>query len=67
MKLLNTILAQELRQGRVTVEIPGLDMDRLSDFLHSEAARTINEIAVIACSEEMTVEEKVSIIQEKLA
>lgn len=33
MKLLNTILAQELRQGRITVEIPGLDMDRLSAFL----------------------------------
>lgn len=66
MKLLNTILAQELRQGRITVEIPGLDMDRLSAFLHSEAARTINEIAAIACSEEMSAEKKVSVIQEML-
>ena len=67
MKILNVILAEQIRRGRVTVDIPGLDMDRLSEFLHSEAARALNEIAAVACAEEMTAEEKVDWIQERLA
>ena len=67
MKLLNIILAEQIRRGRVTVDIPGLDMDRLTEFLHSEAAHTLSEIAAVACSEEMTAEEKVDWIQDRLA
>lgn len=67
MKLLNTILAEQIRQGKVTVDIPGLDMDRLTEFLSGEAARTLREIAAIACAEEMTDREKVRWIQERLA
>lgn len=67
MKLLNIILAEQIRRGRVTVDIPGLDMDRLMEFLHSEAARTLSEIAAVACEEEMTAEEKVDWIQDRLA
>lgn len=67
MKLLDTILAQQIRQGRVTVDIPGLDTGQLTGFLRTEAARTLDEIADIACSEEMTAEEKVEWIQERLA
>lgn len=66
MKLLNTILAEQIRQGKVTVDIPGLDMDRLTEFLSGEAARTLREIAAIACAEEMTDGEKVRWIQERL-
>lgn len=67
MKLLNNILAQQIRSGKVTVEIPGLDMNRLTEFLYSEAAYTLHEVAAIACCEEMTDEEKVLWIQERLA
>lgn len=67
MKILNVILAEQIRRGRVTVDIPGLDMDQLSELLRSEAARTLAEVAAVACTEEMTAEEKVAWIQERLA
>ena len=67
MKLLNTILAEQIRQGRVTVDIPGLDMDRLTEFLSGEAARTLREVAAVACAEEMTGREKMRWTQERLA
>lgn len=67
MKLLNTILAEQIRQGRVTVDIPGLDTDRLTEFLSGETAQTLREIAAVACSEEMTDGEKIRWIQERLA
>ena len=66
MKLLNTILADCIRRGRVTVDIPGLDTDRLIKALHSEAVQTLKEIAAVACAEEMSAEEKVSWIQDRL-
>ena len=67
MKLLNTILAEQIRQGRVTVDIPGLDLDRLTESLSGEAARTLREVAAVACAEEMTDEEKIRWIQARLA
>lgn len=65
-KLVNTIVAEQIRRGKVTVEIPGLDMDQLMEFLHSEAVRTLEEIAATACAEEMTAREKVEWIQARL-
>lgn len=67
MKLLNTILAEQIRQGKVTVDIPRLDMDRLTESLSGEAAQTLREVAAVACAEEMTDGEKVRWIQERLA
>ena len=67
VKLLNTILAEQIRQGRVTVDIPGLDMDRLTEFLSGQAAQTLREVAAVACAEEMTDEEKIRWIQARLA
>lgn len=66
MKLLNMILVEAIRGGRVTVDIPGLDAGQLMEFLRSEAARTLEAVAGVACSEEMTAEEKVAVIQEML-
>ena len=67
MKILNNILADLIRRGKVTVDIPGLEMDCLTEYLHSEAARTLLDIKGVACAEEMTNEEKINYIQDLLA
>lgn len=66
MKLLDQTLASLIRRGKVTVEIPGLEPDRLYAFLRCEAARTLQEIAAVACAEEMSDAEKAAWIQERL-
>ena len=37
MKLLQNTLANLIRSGKVIVDIPGLDMDQLTQFLYSES------------------------------
>lgn len=66
IKILNAILSDLICRGKVTVEIPGLDMDALTGLLHSEAAQTLREIAGVVCEEEMTNQEKVEWIRNRL-
>lgn len=67
MKILKVVLGDLIRRGKVTVDIPNLDTDRLTEYLHSETASMLREIEAVACAEEMTAAEKVSRIQELLA
>ena len=48
MKLLQNTLANLIRSGKVTVDIPNLDMDQLTQFLYSESAQTLRDIASVA-------------------
>lgn len=66
MKILNIVLADLIRRGKVTVDIPGLDMGELTRFLYSESAQTLREIESVVFAEEMTDGEKVAWIQERL-
>ena len=66
MKLLQNTLANLIRSGKVTVDIPGLDMDQLTQFLYSESAQTIRDIASVAYDDDLSPADKIYIIQNRL-
>ncbi len=63
MKHLNILLANLIRQGEVTVNIPGLDMDELAGLVDREAQRTLRKIAETVGCDELTDGEKVQILR----
>ncbi len=63
MKIVNTVLANLIRKGEVTVNIPGLDMDELAGLVDSEAQRTLREIAMTLACDELTDGEKITAIR----
>ena len=64
MKRFNIILANLIRQGEVTVEIPGVDLAELERLADSEAQQTLREIAMTVASDELTDSEKIMMIRE---
>ena len=62
MKLLQNTLANLIRSGKVTVDIPNLDMDQLTQFLYSESAQTLR-----AYDDDLSPADKIDIIQDRLA
>ena len=66
MTTLQVVLAQLIRSGKVTVEIPNLDMDRLREAVRNDAVTTLEEIQGVVCEEEMTDTDKVVWIQKRL-
>lgn len=66
MKILQTILANLIRQGKVTVEVPQLDLEELRRAVRNDAVYTLEEIEGIVWEEEMTDAEKVAWIQTRL-
>lgn len=66
MKLLQNTLANLIRSGKVIVDIPGLDMDQLTQFLYSESAQTIRDIASVAYDDDLSPADKIYIIQNRL-
>ena len=64
MKYLNIILANLIRQGEVTVNIPGLDMDELKKLADGEAQRVLRKIAEAVGCDELTDGEKIAMIRE---
>ncbi len=64
MKIVNTILAELIRQGKVTVDIPGLDAEELKRLADGEAQRVLRKIAGILGCEEITDSEKIAMICE---
>lgn len=66
MTTLQFVLATLIRNGKVTVETPDLDMDELRRTVENRAERTLDEIRGIVCAEEMTDAEKVEWIQKRL-
>ena len=67
MKLLQNTLANLIRSGKVTVDIPNLDMDQLTQFLYSESAQTLRDIASVAYADDLSPADKIDIIQDRLA
>ena len=67
MKLLQNTLANLIRSGKVTVDIPNLDMDQLTQVLYSESAQTLRDIASVAYDDDLSPEDKIYIIQDRLA
>ena len=67
MKLLQNTLANLIRSGKVTVDIPNLDMDQLTQFLYSESAQTLRDIASVAYDDDLSPADKIYIIQDRLA
>ena len=67
MKLLQNTLANLIRSGKVTVDIPNLDMDQLTQFLYSESAQTLRDVASVAYDDDLSPEDKIYIIQDRLA
>ncbi len=63
MKYLDILLANLIRQGKVTVDIPGLDMGELRRLADSEAQRVLRKIAEILGCNELTDSEKVAMIR----
>ncbi len=63
MKQFNIILANLIRQGEVTVDIPGVDLAELERLADSEAQRALREIAMTVASDELTDSEKIMMIR----
>lgn len=66
MTTLQFVLSTLIRNGTVTVETPGLDMEELRKAVQAGTERTLEEIRDVVCREGMTDREKVAWIQERL-
>ena len=66
MITLKSVLSNLIRQGKVTLEVPNLDMDELRKAVWNEAEQTLDEIRGVVYEEEMTDEEQVRWIQNRL-
>ena len=66
MITLKSVLSNLIRQGKVTLEVPNLDMDELRKAVWNEAEQTLDEIRGVVYEDEMTDEEKVRWIQNRL-
>ncbi len=66
MKIVNTILAELIRRGHVTVDIPGLDAGELKQLADGEAQRVLRKIGEILGCDELTDSERVAMIRDYL-
>lgn len=66
MTTLQYVLSILIRNGKVTVETPDLHMDELCQAVDTRVVRTLEEIRGVVYEEEMTDEEKVRWIQNRL-
>ncbi len=66
MTMLQFVLSTLIRNGKVTVETPDINMDELRRAVDTRAAAALEEIRDIVCAEEMTDTEKVGWIQKRL-
>lgn len=66
MTMLQYILALLIRNGKVTVETPDLDMEELRKAVDGRAVRTLELIEGIVFEEALTDREKVESIQKEL-
>ena len=66
MTMLQFVLSTLIRNGKVTVETPDINMDELRRAVDTRAAAALEEIWYMVCAEEMTDTEKVGWIQKRL-
>lgn len=66
MNILRTVLAELIRSGKVTVEIPNLDMEQLKAYLYNESRQTLQDISYLLYEEELTDAAKIKCIRKRL-
>lgn len=66
MTTLQFVLSTLIRNGKVTVETPDLDMEELRKAVDGRAVRTLEHIEGIVFEETLTDREKVESIQKEL-
>lgn len=66
MTMLQFVLSTLIRNGKVTVEIPELDMDELRRAVENRAEDMLERVRGVVYEEEMTDGEKVAWLQEYL-
>ncbi len=66
MTTLQFVLSTLIRNGKVTVEIPDINMDELRQAVENRAEWALGEIKGIVYEEDMTDAEKVAWIQKRL-
>ncbi len=66
MTMLQFVLSTLIRNGKVTVETPDINMDELRRAVDTRAAAALEEIRDIVCAEEMTDTDMVDWIQKRL-
>ena len=60
------VLADLIRRGKVTVDIPGMDMDRLCEAISNPDRKVLDEIRRLVSHDDLTDREKVEAIQAHL-
>ena len=66
MTTLQFVLSTLIRNGKVTVETPDINMDELCRAVENRAERALDEIKGVVWAEELTDTEKVAWIRERL-
>ena len=66
MTMLQFVLSALIRNGKVTVEIPELDMDELRRAVENRAVDMLERVRGVVYEEEMTDGEKVAWLREYL-
>lgn len=66
MTMLQFVLATLIRNGKVTVETPDINMDELRQAVDNRAVWMLEDVQNIVYADEMTDAEKVTYIQERL-
>lgn len=66
MTMLQFVLTTLIRNGKVTVETPDINMDELRQAVDNRAVWMLEEIEEVAFDEEMSDREKVKLIQQRL-
>ena len=64
MKQLDIMLANLIRNGRVTVDIPGIE--HIEAAFRQESRRMLEAVEAVVCSEEMADGEKIARLKELL-
>ena len=66
MTTLRTVLSAMIRNGKVIVETPNLDLDELRRAVQNDSEMTLEEIEEVVYDEHMTDAEKVEWIRKRM-
>ena len=67
MKRIQNVLADLIRRGQVTVDIPGLDADQLEHYFQDYYRQVLVRVTTIVFDNDMSDKEKISWLKENLA
>ena len=66
MNWINAAISRLILQGKITVDIPGIDEEMLANTLHGAAEGSLKQAADILCDEELSDRKKVEALAELL-